>query len=88
MSDGHPETSDDRDEARNKDGSSAAGVLVEDGTGPATDEGRAEVGRSIEETTHPGLIFPDVEFVKVKDLSTYELLVIRSKVSFDVPGHR
>jgi hypothetical protein len=62
----HPETSDCGDSARNEDGSSTASILVENRTGPATDDGRAKVRSTIGQTLHPFIC--NVEFFKVEFL--------------------
>ena len=51
---GHPETSDDGDGAGEEDGEATATDLVEDGVGPAAEEGRAQVGSAVHETLHLG----------------------------------
>jgi hypothetical protein len=65
-SDRHPESSNRRDSARDEDGSAAAGVLVENRTGPATDNGRAKIRSTIGQSFHPYV--RDIEFLKVEFL--------------------
>lgn len=65
-SDRHPESSERRDSARDENGSAAAGVLVENRTGPTTDNGRAKVRSTVGQPFHPYVL--DSEFFKVEFL--------------------
>jgi hypothetical protein len=66
---GHPEASDTGHQTRDENCSTAAGILVEDGTGPASDEGGAEIWRSVGEAFHPYIL--DTELLEIEFLSRY-----------------
>ena len=63
----HPEASDTRHSTRDEDRAATAGVLVENGTSPTTDESGAEVWCSIGEASHPYIVYLEllkIEFLK------------------------
>ena len=65
----HPDSRDERYDARNEDGSAATEELVERCVGPAAEKGGAEVRSAVEQTLEPYI--GDAEFAKVKELVAF-----------------
>jgi hypothetical protein len=63
ISGSHPETSNDRDEAREEDREATTANLVEDRVGPATNQRRAEVWRAVQQALEVWLAFEVEGFV-------------------------
>lgn len=64
----HPDTGDERDDARDEDGSTAAKELVQGCVGPASDETRAKVRSPVKQTSKPHLVLCNSEFSEVESL--------------------